>query len=511
VSAASDPLGAPPRHLAADRPVAALPALLGLAVAVALLALAGRYGYHRDEFYYLAAGRHLALGYLDQPPLTPLLARAAETLFGDSLTGLRVAPALATGLSVLLTGRVAAELGGGRAAQGLAAAAVAVAAFPLGVGHVLSTSTFDLLAWTALSWLLIRALRRGTEAGPEWLAAGAVAGLGLENKALLVALPAAVGLGVLAVGPRAALRGRWPALGALVALASWAPHLAWQAMHGWPQLSMAGQIASVGNGGSQPRWLFPIFQLVLVSPLLVPVWAAGLWALARDPALRFARAFAVAYLVLFVALLVADGKPYYLAGMYPVLLAAGAAPTLRWARRGRFAVRRAAVGVAVLLSVAINAVLMLPLLPARSLPDSPIVAVQPISAESIGWPELAATVSAVYQSLPADQRADAIVLARNYGEAGAVNTFRRYVPLPPAYSGHNSYADWGPPPESADPVIVIGFDEPTLRRMFGSVRLAARLDNGIGLANDEQGRPVWVCRGRFASWSSLWPGLRRLA
>jgi 4-amino-4-deoxy-L-arabinose transferase-like glycosyltransferase len=490
--------------------VAAPPALLGMAVAAALLVLAGRYGYHRDELYYLAAGRHPALGYLDQPPLTPLLARAAEALFGDSLTGLRVAPALATGLTVLLTGRIAAELGGGRTAQGLAAAAVAVAAFPLGVGHVLATTTFDLLAWTALSWLLIRAFRRGSEAGSEWLAAGAVAGVGLQNKALLVALPAAVGLGVLAVGPHA-LRGRGPALGALVALALWAPHVAWQATHGWPQLGMAGQIASVGNGGSEPRWLFPVFQLVLISPLLVPVWAAGLWALARDPALRFARPFAVAYLVLFGGLLAVGGKPYYLAGMYPVLLAAGAAPTLRWARRGRRPARRALLAVAVLLSLVVNAVLMLPLLPARSVPGSPIVAVQPLSAESIGWPELAATVSGVYQSLPADERAHAIVLARNYGEAGAIDTFRRHVPLPPAYSGHNSYADWGPPSESADPVIVVGFDEPTLRRMFGSVRLAARLDNGIGLANDEQGRPVWVCRERVRSWSSLWPELRRLA
>jgi hypothetical protein len=170
---------------------------------------------------------------------------------------------------------------------------------------------------------------------------------------------------------------------------------------------MAHQIASVGNGGSQPRWLFPIFQLVLVSPLLVPVWVAGLWALARDPALRFARAFAVAY--------------------------------------------------------------------------------------------------------AADEHSHAIVLARNYGEAGAVDIFRHWMALPPAYSGHNSYADWGPPPETAHPVIAVGFDEPTLRRMFGSVRLAAKLDNGIGLANDEQGRPVWVCHDRLASWSALWPGLRRLA
>lgn len=139
---------------------------------------------------------------------------------------------------------------------------------------------------------------------------------------------------MLAVGPRAVFRDRWLWLGALLAAALWAPTLVWQAGHGWPQLGMASQIATVGNGGSVPGWLFPVFQLVLISPLPVPVWVAGLWALARDPDLRRARAFAVAYGVLFAVLLAAGGKHYYLVGLYPLLLAAGAAPTLRWVRRG---------------------------------------------------------------------------------------------------------------------------------------------------------------------------------
>jgi Dolichyl-phosphate-mannose-protein mannosyltransferase len=484
------------------------PALIGLAVTAVLVAVSGRYGYHRDEFYYLAAGRHPAFGYLDQPPLTPLIAAAAHSLFGDSVVGLRLVPALATGLTVLLTGLIAGELGAGPGARALAAAAIAVAAFPIGTGHVLSTSTFDLLAWTALSWLLVRALRDG---GPVWLGVGAVAGLGLENKALVAALLGAVAVGVLAVGPRAAVRDRWLWLGVLLALLLWAPNLVWQAGHGWPQLSMASQIATVGNGGSQPGWLFPPFQLVLVSPLLVPIWVAGLWSLARDPALRYARGVAVAYLVLFAGLLAVGGKPYYLAGMYPVLLAAGAAPTLRWVARGRGAARRSVLAAALALSAVLTGVLMLPVLPARLLPGTPIVAVQPISAESIGWPEFAATVSAAYRSLPADQRADAIVLGNNYGEAGAVDLFRDRLPLPPAYSGHNSYADWGPPPETAATVIAVGFDGPRLRRWFGSVRLAARVDNGIGLANGEQGRPVWICTDRSVSWAQIWPLLRRLA
>jgi 4-amino-4-deoxy-L-arabinose transferase-like glycosyltransferase len=491
----------------------ALPALLGLAVTVVLVAVAGRYGYHRDEFYYLASGLHPAFGYVDQPPLTPLIARAEDELFGDSAVALRLVPALATGLTVLVTAVVAGELGAGRAARALAAACVAVAAFPVGTGHVLSTSTFDLLAWTVLSWLMLRGLRRG---GPVWLAAGAVAGLALENKTLVVGLLGAVGCGVLAVGPRGAVRDRWLWAGLLLAVALWAPNLIWQAGHGWPAVSMADRIATVGNGGSQPRWLFPVFQLVLISPLLTPVWLSGLWALARDPALRWARAFAVAYGVLFVALLAVGGKPYYLAGMYPVLLAAGAEPTLRWVRRGAEGRpgRRARAGglaAALVLSAAATAVLTLPVVPARLLPGSPIVAVQPIAADTVGWPEYATTVAAVYRSLPPEQRVDTVALTANYGEAGALDLFRRRgMDLPPAYSGHNAYADWGPPPESATTVIAVGFDEPRLRRWFASVQPAARVDNGIGLANEEQGRLVWICTGRRDSWARLWPELRHL-
>jgi 4-amino-4-deoxy-L-arabinose transferase-like glycosyltransferase len=491
----------------------ALPALLGLAVTAVLIAVAGRYGYHRDEFYYLASGLHPAFGYVDQPPLTPLVARAEDELFGDSVVALRLAPALATGFTVLVTALIAGELGGGRGPRALAAGGVAVAAFPVGTGHILSTSTFDLLFWALLSWLMLRGLRRG---GPVWLAAGAVAGLALENKTLVVGLLGAVGCGVLAVGPRGALRDRWLWAGLLLTVALWAPNLVWQAGHGWPQVSMAGQIADVGNGGSQPRWLFPVFQLVLVSPLLTPVWLSGLWALARDPALRWARGFAVAYAVLFVVLLAVGGKPYYLAGMYPVLLAAGAVPTLRWVRRGaegrlgrRW--RTGALAAALVLSAAATAVLMLPLVPARMLPGSPIVALQPIAAETVGWPEYVARVAAVYHSLPADRRVHTVALTANYGEAGALDLFRRRTDLPPAYSGHNSYADWGPPPESATTVVAVGFDEPRLRRWFASVRPAARLDNGLGLANEEQGRPVFVCTDRRDSWGRIWPELRHLS
>jgi len=476
---------------------------VAVAVSALLLAFAGRYGYHRDELYFLRAGHEPAFGYVDQPPLTPLLARAMDELFPGSLVGLRLPSVLAAGLLVLITGLIAREFGGGRTAQLLAATSMAVSSVLLIVGHLLSTTTPDLLAWTALSWLLVRALRDG---GPVWLVTGVVAGVTLQNKVQPAFLLASVVLGVLLVGPRPALRSPWPWLGGLVALAVWAPNLVWQAANGWPQLELAEAIAGGSSGTSEPWYLFVPFQLVLVSPLLVPVWAAGWWRLACDPQLRTWRSFAVAYAVVALLFLLTGGKPYYLAGFYPVLLAAGAAPVIAWTRRGARRVRVGLVVAALALSLLIDGTLGLPVVPVDRLAGTPVPDVNYDAGETVGWPQLVATVRDARAELPAGERV--VVLTGNYGQAGAVD---RFAPdLAPAYSGHNSYWTWGPPPEDADAVVAVGIDRERLARWFGEVEESGRVDNGVGLDNDEQGTPVLVATDRQVPWSEIWPELRRL-
>nr|WP_204332457.1 glycosyltransferase family 39 protein [Geodermatophilus sabuli] len=478
-------------------------AALAGAVALLLVAVAGRYGYHRDELYFLRAGREAAFGYVDQPPLTPLLAAAVDALAPGSLVALRLPSALAAGAVVVLTGLLAREFGGGRTTQLLAAAAIGVSSFLLAVGHLLSTSTLDLLAWTALSWLLVRALRDG---GRIWLAAGAVAGLALQNKVQPAFLVAALLLGVLVLGPRSALRSPWPWVGGAVALLLWAPNLVWQAANGWPQLALAEAIAAGSSGTSEPWYLFLPFQLVLVSPLLVPVWVAGLVRPARDPALRPWRAFALAYVVLAGVFLVTGGKPYYLAGLYPVLLAAGVDPVLAWVRRGPARLRAALVAAALALSLAVDAVLMLPLVPVDRLAGTPVPAVNYDAGETVGWPRFAATVERARAQLPAT--APVAVLTGNYGQAGAVD---RFAPaLAPAYSGHNAYWTWGPPAEAVTSVVAVGLPEDRLRAWFARVQPAGRIDDGVGLDNDEQGTRVWLATDRQVPWEQIWPQLRRL-
>jgi hypothetical protein len=472
-------------------------------VTALLLAFAGGYGPHRDELYFLRAGRELAFGYVDQPPLTPLLARLMDELAPGSLVALRLPSALAAGVLVLVTGLMAREFGGGRAAQLLASASMAVSSILLIAGHLLSTTTPDLLAWTALSWLLVRAPRDG---GPVWLGTGAVAGIALQNKTQPAFLLAAVVLGILAVGPRSALRSPWPWAGGLLALALWAPNLVWQAANGWPQLELAEAIAAGSSGTSEPWYLFVPFQLVLVSPVLVPVWAIGWWRLARDPALGTWRAFAVAYAVLAVFFLVTGGKPYYLAGLYPVLLAAGAGPVVDWARRGAVRLRAGLLAAALALSLAIDGVLGLPVLPVERLGGTPVPDVNYDAGETVGWPAFTAAVRRARDRLPADE--SVAVLTGNYGQAGAID---RFAPdLAPAYSGHNSYWTWGPPPEDVDTIVAVGIPEERLDRWFARVAVVEQVDNGVGLENEEQGRPILTATDRLFPWSEIWPELRRL-
>jgi hypothetical protein len=483
------------------------PGLLAVSAGLAalLVTTSGGYGYHRDELYFIALGDRPAFGYVDQPPLVPLLAHALDDIFGGSLVWLRLPSALAAALMVLVTGLIAREFGGRRDAQLLAAASFAVSAIVMAVSHLLSTSTFDLLAWTVVTWLFVRALRDG---GRTWILVGLVAGIGLQTKVLVAFLLFALVVGLLAAGPRDVFRSRWPWIAVLVAVVIWTPYLWWQATNGWPQLDLSRAIASGSSGTSEPRWLFVPFQVVLVSPVLVPMWLAGWWRLARHSDLARWRAIAVAYPLLAVVFIATGGKPYYLAGLYPVLLAAGAAPVLSWARRGRHLVRQGLLGVALVTSLGVSSVLFLPILPVDKLTETPIVDINYDAGETVGWSEFAATIAATYDALPAAERPQAIVLAGNYGEAGAMDRFR--PDIGPVYSGHNSLWDLGPPPAEATTVIAVGFAERDLRSWFGSVDRVATIDNAAQVDNEERGRAVWICRDPRMDWAQLWPMLRRL-
>ncbi|WP_433525326.1 glycosyltransferase family 39 protein [Nocardia pseudovaccinii] len=491
--------------------------------AALLTAFATRYGYHRDELYFLAAGRHPDWGYPDQPPLTPLLARAMSAIDADSLLLLRLPSISAATFVVVAAGLMARELGGGRGAQALASVAVASAAMVLGIGHLLSTASFDMAAWV-LVCLLVSGLLRGADRwgadrigpgseavgragvgglGPRWwLGVGLVVGIGLQNKVLLIFSVAALVLALVLVGPRKIFATKYFPMAVGLAVLIWLPYLLWQWRNGWPQWEMSRAIASGSSGTSDSPMMFVLSQFGLMGPLLVPLWALGLWRLWRDPRRR---AFAVAYAVLFVVFLVSGGKAYYLGGMYPILMAAGAVPVAAWLGRRR--TRWAAVGSVIAVNAIVSAVLFLPVLPVAVLKDSPVLAINYDAGETIGWPQFVRRIAEVRAPLGPD----VAILTDNYGEAGAIERFGGEYGLPTPHSGHNSYWWWGPPSDTATAVITVGLDRDHLTGYFAEVEPAGHIDNGLGIDNDEQGRPLFICRKPRAPLAEMWPAAKHLS
>ncbi|WP_318306722.1 ArnT family glycosyltransferase [Amycolatopsis solani] len=484
---------------------AALPVGIVVAVqAVVLTALSGRYGFHRDELYFVAAGRRPDWGYVDNPPITPWLARASTALFGETPSGLRVVATLLGLATVVVVALIAREFGGGRGVQLFAALATALSSYVLVVSHMLATNSADLLLWSLIALFGLKLLRTGD--GRWWLAVGAAAGLGLANKWLVLLLLSGLGVGVAVAGPRRVFRSWWLAAGIGVAAVLAAPVVAWQAAHGWPMLTVAGGISE--DDGTENRVLFVPMQLVLLSPVLVPVWIAGLVRPWREPGLRWARALAIAYPVVCLELLAVGGKPYYSIPLLLPLVALGAEPVLRWLGRGR-AIRRVLTGAATAVCVAVSVLIGLPVVPPPSL-DGVLLALNKEPGEQVGWPDFAGSVAGAWQRIPATERDTAVILAGNYGEAGAIERYGPELGLPQPYSAHMSYADWGPPPDRlVGPVLLIGRldrDSPAAGLITGCRAIAKHFTEG-GVDNDENGVVLSLCT-LTEPWSTAWPRLR---
>lgn len=454
------------------------------------------YGWHRDEFYYLVGGRHLSAGYVDHPLLTPFVARAVETVFGPSLGALRLVPALVGAGLVVLTALLTRELGGGRNAQIVAGLCLTLDPFYLGANHFFQTVTFDQLAWVLATLALVRLIRSGDERW--WLAIGAACAFGLLAKATIVVWIVALLLGMLLTPARVLLRSRWFAVAAGLAALGGAPFLWFQVQHGWPFPQFLRQLDADNAGGDRPRFI-PA-QLLLHNPVNLFVWIPGLVALFRDRVLRTYRAFAWAFVAAAMIFLVTGAKYYYLAPAFPLLYAAGATQlSLRWQRFPRGLVAGLVVGCLIAIPAA------LPVLPARTLADSPYGSLNKDALEQVGWPAYVRTVTRVV----ARTRRPTMVVTSNYGEAGALDVLGRLDAR--VRSRQNSYWLWGrdPAPRPETTFVLVNLDRSEANHNFTSCRVVTHIDDGLGIENEEQGAPISVCSGLRHAWPVVWSALRK--
>jgi hypothetical protein len=478
------------------------------------------YGYFRDELYYIACSHHLAWGYVDQPPLSIALLAAVRVLLGTSLVALRLLPALSGAASVLLTGLIARDLGGGRFAQAVACLCAVISPAWLAVDHFFSMNSFDTFFWTLSAWFLLRALDENRLS--RWALLGLVLGLGLLNKTSMLWFGGGMALGLVLTGYRRTLRTPGPWIAAAIAAVCFAPYVIWNWQHHWPTLEFMRN----ASGEKMVRTGFAAFwaqQFLFMNLIAAPVWIIGLIALLRSGRTRVLGIIFIAV----AALLVASGssRPNYLTVAYAPLLAAGGVAIERFARDPARAAGWAWLGPAAIAAIVLIGVVSVPI----GLPFLPVdqevaymrgLRLRPppeehasqgdlpqYLADMFGWEDMVRRVARVYTALPEEQRAKCAIFAYNYGEAGAIDFFGPRYGLPPAISPHNSYWFWGPRGATGEVVIIVGGPRHDAHSDFRSAVLADTTSCRHCMPY-ENGAPIFVCLDLNQPLARRWGEIR---
>lgn len=480
-----------------------------------------RYGYFRDEFDYIACGNHLAWGYVDQPPLIPFLTHISRALLGDSLRAIRFIPALASSLLVVQTALIARELGGRRFALLLSAIAVLIAPQYLSNGSLLTTNCLEPNLWMGCAYFAILAIKRNDSR--YWLWFGVIAGVGLEEKYTIALFGFAIVVGLLSTEHRRFFLDRWLWFGGIAAFLIFLPNLLWNIHYHWPFLQLMHNIRAEGRDVVLGAGQYFLQQTILVHPLTAPIWLAGLAALFFSARLKPYRFLGWAYVVCYAVLFALHGKNYYLAPIYPVLLAAGAVVIDYAIDRPSTAWLKPAIVIVLLASGAHLAPVTVPVF----LPDHFLAYVKGLPfklpvmehqhegaalpqwyADQFGWQEIVNETAVAWDQIPPAERVDCAIFAQDYGAAGAIDFLGRRLGLPPAISGHQTYFLWGPRSYSGNCMIVLDDSRERLTQLFDSVQFVGNSPNNQYALETEV--PVWICRGpKFGTLAQLWPQLKK--
>ncbi|MEO5826983.1 MAG: glycosyltransferase family 39 protein [Gemmatimonadales bacterium] len=475
------------------------------------------YGIHRDEFLYAAMGRHLSVLRMDFPPLIAILSEGQRALFGDTIWGLRMVPAVSHGALVLLTARIAAELGGKHRAQWLAALTVIFTPLVMRTGSLFQPVILDQVAWTVGFLALVMVAR---DNHPRWwVMLGFAGGFGLLAKFSIAFFAVGAAVGIIVSPRRVALLTPWPWIAALIALVIGSPSIVGQVALDWPvriqmQDLQASQLAVVTPAA------FLTEQLLYGPIAWLGVVGLGALFLYRD--LRWASIVGITTAAITALLLILHGKAYYLGPIWPALAAAGAV-WLCDVTRARFrAIVPVCTVLTVFLGVAIGVPMGLPILPKEQMAAyaarlgisaavttnlGEVAELPQDFADMLGWEEFVRGVAEVWNGLPESERATAVLAGGNYGRAGAIDWYGPRFGLPPAICACGSYWFWGPGDRRGDAMVMAGGKEDELRMFLTSVTLARTMTNRWRVG-EEQSVPIWIGHGLKVPLDTLWESLR---
>jgi hypothetical protein len=498
---------------------AGLIVVLLAAVKLALHLYADRsYGYFTDELYYLDCAHHLDWGYVDQPPLIALVAWLVRAILGDSLSAIRLVPALCGAATVLITGVIARELGGGRSAQTIAALCALLAPGLLGIDHILSMNSLEPLFWMGCVWLVIRMIRTGNLR--LWVWFGVLAGLGLENKYSMAIFGFGLVVGLLLTQQRRLLGSRWFWIGGAIAGVIFLPNLLWNIRHHFPFLELQQNIRRSGRNVALPPALFFGEEIEAMLHLSLAVWLGGLWFFFFRKEGKPFRFLGWAWIITVLVIVTMNPRIYYLFPAFPVLFAGGAVLWERLLSGPGLAWIKWTWAAAMVLLGALLAPLALPLLSPETyvryttalhlkqptIENHELGPLPQLFADQFGWPEMTTAVAGVYYSLPEDVRPRTAIFGQTYGQAGAIDFFGPRLGLPQAISGHQSFFLWGSRGYSGESMIVIGDNRTTLESLFTSVQWKAHVYHPYSMPYEHV--DIFYCRGLKRPLAEFWPQVK---
>jgi 4-amino-4-deoxy-L-arabinose transferase-like glycosyltransferase len=474
--------------------------------------LNGQYGFHRDELDFIMNARQLDWGYVSYPPMTPFFARIGLELFGESLRGLRVIPAIVQGIVMVLAALMARDMGGKRAAQILTAFVVFITPVSLFGGTVIMYFAFDYLWWVVVAFFMVRLL--ATDDPRYWLGIGAGIGLGMLTKYTMAFWAAGLIVAILVTSARKYLRSKWLYLGAALALLIYLPNLIWQIQHDFISLEYLSSIHArdISWGRSDE---FLLEQIILTTnPLSLPIWIIGLSLCLFGASMKRFRTLGWMFVVTFALFAINKGRGYYTGPSYVMLLAAGIVWLEGWlatrtekARRLGFSLLWGTQVVGSLIGI----VLMKPIAPINSpLWEVTTGVTDDLFTEMVGWQDMTAQVAKIYKSIPDSEKPGTVILAGNYGEAGALDLYGDDYGLPRIITGSNSYWYRGYGEPEPETVIVVGFERGYADQFFSSCEYSGTVTNQFGVRNEETSyhTGLYVCRKPRHPWSEMWQNMQ---
>ena len=495
---------------------------LSFVVFAAHMLVSGRYGYFVDELYYIACSKHLAWGYVDQPPLIAVITWLERVTLGESLAALHFLPAVAAGLRVLITGLIAREMGARRFGVVLACVCVMTAPMYLGLDSLLTMNVFESLFWMGAALIALKIFNGASQ--KWWLLFGVVSGVGLLNKHSMLFFGFGLFAGLLLSRQRRQFASPWIWFGGVIALLIFVPNLMWEVNRHFPTVELLRNVQASGRNAEMGALKFMLTQALIFNPLTAPVWIAGLVELLRDREGRGWRVLGITYVVIMICMLTMHGRMYYPAPAYGMLFAGGGVAFERWLKgiRGGRWLRPGYVGAIAVTGVLFAPFAYFPMLTVEQymgyakfwhfepprLETHRMGPLPQIYADQFGWKEMAQVVADAYHKLPPEEQKSCAIFGQNYGQAGAIDLFGAKMGLPAAISGHQNYFYWGPHGYTGECMIVMADRRERLEELFESVEFAGHVEHPLSMPYEHF--DVYVCRKpKFGTLEAVWSKLKR--